>query len=73
MLAVLLVSPVVATVGLSLTIPLTMLADSLINPTQKFNPVYLIGAFLTLAGFIFVNTTSADDLIPRCCAVRFCS
>ncbi len=66
-LAVLLASPVVATVGLSLTIPLTMLADSLINPTEHFNALYLVGAALTLLGFVFVNTTSAQQLVPRCC------
>ncbi len=69
-LAVLLVSPVVATVGLSLTIPLAMLADSLLNPAERFNALYVVGAALTLLGFVFVNTTSARQLVPRCCSSR---
>jgi solute carrier family 35 protein F5 len=61
-LALLLVSPVVATVGLSLTIPLTLIADSVINPSMHFSVLYIVGALFTILGFILVNTSSFHQL-----------
>jgi hypothetical protein len=45
-----------------------MIADSLINPALHFRALYVVGAVVTLLGFLFVNTASARDLVPRCCA-----
>ncbi len=61
-LALLLVSPVVATVALSLTIPLSLIADSIINPTMHFSVFYIVGAVLTIFGFVLVNTSSMREL-----------
>ena len=60
-LAVLLASPVIATVGLSLTIPLSMIADSILH-TETFSAMYIVGAILTLMGFVFVNTTDLSEV-----------
>lgn len=62
-LAVLLVSPVVATAGLSLTIPLSMIADLILHH-QAFNALYIVGAALTAIGFLFVNTNPVELLRP---------
>lgn len=60
-LAVLLVSPVVATAGLALTIPLSMLADVALHG-QAFHALYVVGAVLTILGFILVNVSPAEVL-----------
>jgi len=69
-LALLLVSPVVATVALSMTIPLTLIADSIINPDLHFSFVYIIGAVVTIMGFVFVNTTSLNELTCGKCGKK---
>jgi solute carrier family 35, member F5 len=55
LLSVLLTSPVVATLGLSLTIPVSMVCDFIIHGTN-FDFVYILGSVLVLIGFIVVNT-----------------
>ena len=62
-LAVLLVSPVVATAGLSLTIPLSMIADMVLH-AQAFHALYILGAALTFIGFLFVNVDPLELLRP---------
>ena len=62
MLSVLLTSPVVATLGLSLTIPGSMLADFVIHQS-RFSWLYVLGSILVLMGFVVVNT---DEYISRC-------
>ena len=52
--AVFLTSPTVATVGLSLTIPLGMVSDMFFHG-DRFTIVYVMGAVLVLAGFILIN------------------
>lgn len=52
--AVLLTSPLVATVGLSLTIPLAMLTDIVLKG-KSFTWLYLLGSALVVGGFLLVN------------------
>jgi solute carrier family 35 protein F5 len=63
--AVLLTSPLIATLTLTLTIPLAMLVDVVFH-SKAFAPVYFIGSATVFAGFVLVNRThskkmSADD------------
>ena len=53
--SVLLTTPTVATVGLSLTIPLAILADVIIGYDGDINTFTLLGAGLVLIGFIVIN------------------
>lgn len=55
--SVLLLTPLISTLGLSLTIPCSMLAQALLFE-DAFSPWYLLGAGLTFAGFILVNLDS---------------
>lgn len=57
LLSVLLTSPVVATLGLSLTIPGSMVADAIIH-SSTFAPLYVMGSVLVLVGFVIVNGDS---------------
>jgi len=53
--AVLMVSPVIATVGLSLTIPVAMISDMIIKRAH-FPTVYIFGSIFVAIGFVTVNT-----------------
>ncbi len=53
--SVVLTSPVVSTVGLSLTIPFAMLSDVVLGKAKSFSAAYLLGCFLVLVGFFLVN------------------
>jgi solute carrier family 35, member F5 len=53
--SVILTSPLVATLGLSLTTPLAMVADFFIHKSS-FSPMYITGAVLVVLGF---STSSA--------------
>lgn len=52
--AVLLTSPIVVTVGLSTTIPLSLIGQILLN-SQHASFVYWLGAGVVLLSFFFVN------------------
>ncbi|KAI9713053.1 MAG: hypothetical protein M1820_001038 [Bogoriella megaspora] len=52
--AVLLTSPLVITVGLSMTIPLSLVGQMVLN-NQMSSAVYWIGAAVVLLSFIFIN------------------
>ena len=54
MLSVLWTSPVVATLGLTLTIPFSMIADVIIHQST-FSLMYISGSILVLFGFVVVN------------------
>jgi solute carrier family 35 protein F5 len=54
LLAVLLLSPVIATVGLSMTIPVAMISDMIIQSTS-FSGIYILGSILVAIGFVVVN------------------
>lgn len=56
--AVVLTSPTVATIGMSVTIPLAMASDFLLGK-QAPTPVSLGGASLVVVGFVLVNIPSA--------------
>eukprot|EP00928_Gymnodinium_smaydae_P072504 TRINITY_DN55856_c0_g1_i1.p1 TRINITY_DN55856_c0_g1~~TRINITY_DN55856_c0_g1_i1.p1 ORF type:complete len:398 (+),score=49.29 TRINITY_DN55856_c0_g1_i1:43-1194(+) len=59
-----LTSPLVATLGLSLTIPLGMLSDFLIR-SKSFSTLYVVGALLVLAGFVLGSL--ADYIGEKLC------
>jgi len=60
--SVLLTSPLVATCGLSLTIPVAMVAD-LVLRGQAFGAVYLAGSICVVGGFVLVAV--ADSLAAK--------
>lgn len=61
--AVLLTSPLVVTVGLSLTIPLSLVGQMLLNG-QYSSIWYWLGAFVVVLSFIFVNHESQSAAPP---------
>jgi len=58
--AVLLTSPIVVTVGLSTTIPLSLIGQILLN-SQHASFVYWLGAGVVLLSFFFVNHEEAKE------------
>lgn len=58
--AVLLTSPIVVTVGLSTTIPLSLIGQLLLNH-QTSPAIYWLGACVVVLSFIFVNHEEAQD------------
>lgn len=62
--AMLLLSPLVVTVGLSLTIPISLVGQMIIN-SQNSSASYWIGALIVLLSFLFVHYESkVDESIP---------
>jgi solute carrier family 35 protein F5 len=61
--SILLLSPVISTVGLSLSIPVAMIADMLIKGAT-FPPLYILGSVLVAIGFVIVN--SAGYIKDKC-------
>lgn len=62
--AVVLTSPTVATIGVSITIPLALVSDFLLHGTS---PTWLSGggAFLVICGFTLVNITKEMEVDIR--------
>ncbi|KAL9096967.1 MAG: hypothetical protein Q9165_000931 [Trypethelium subeluteriae] len=58
--AMLLTSPLVVTVGLSMTIPLTLIGQMILN-SQTSSLLYWFGAAIVLLSFIFINQESAEE------------
>jgi solute carrier family 35 protein F5 len=58
--AVLLTSPIVVTVGLSTTIPLSLIGQLIIN-NQTSPAIYWLGACVVVLSFLFVNHEEAAD------------
>ncbi|KAL8793935.1 MAG: hypothetical protein Q9195_003448 [Heterodermia aff. obscurata] len=58
--AMLLTSPLVVTVGLSLTIPLSLIGQIFLN-SQTSSGIYWFGALVVLLSFIFINHESRDQ------------
>ena len=56
----LLTSPLVVTVGLSLTIPLSLVGQ-MIEYSQNSSVSYWIGAFIVLLSFVIVNHESSQE------------
>jgi solute carrier family 35 protein F5 len=59
--SVLLTSPLIASLGLALTIPLAILVDWLLHDLQ-FTAVYFIGGICVVFGFILVNIVHSNTL-----------
>lgn len=57
--AMLLTTPLVVTVGLSLTIPLSLIGE-MIQYAQYSSWLYWVGAGIVLLSFLFVNHESAE-------------
>ena len=58
--AMLLTTPLVVTVGLSLTIPLSLIGE-MIQYSQYSSVVYWIGAAVVFVSFLFINHESHED------------
>jgi solute carrier family 35, member F5 len=54
LIGVILTSPLVTTIGMSLTVPLAMISDALFNGS-RFSPVYIGGSLLVVVAFLIVN------------------
>ena len=64
--SVLLTSPTVATVGLTLTIPMAIVVDLLLgNRSSVSSPLPLVGAALVVAGFVIVNVGCTGGCVRR--------
>ncbi|KAI9671471.1 MAG: hypothetical protein M1831_004380 [Alyxoria varia] len=62
--AVLLTSPLVVTVGLTLTIPLSLVGQMIIN-SQYSSPLYWVGAAIIIFSFVFISHTTKDADTPE--------
>ena len=60
--AVLFTSPIVVTVGLSMTIPLSLIGQIVLN-SQTTDLVYWIGACVVVLSFLFVNNEEKKELV----------
>lgn len=58
--AMLLTTPLVVTVGISLTIPLSLVGE-MIQYSQYSSWVYWVGAGIVLLSFVFVNHESHEE------------
>ncbi len=58
--ATLLTSPLVVSVGLSLTIPLSLIGQMLLD-SQYSSLVYWVGAGIVFLSFVFINHESKED------------
>lgn len=70
--AIILTSPTVATVGLSLTIPFSFLADALIQGTVSVTAMEVFGSVLVMLGFILVNA-GYDTRCTACVVATDCA
>lgn len=62
--AMLLTTPLVVTVGLSLTIPLSLIGE-MIQYEQYSSWIYWIGAGIVFLSFLFVNHESKEEEAPK--------
>lgn len=67
-LAMLKTTPVVVTIGLSLTIPLAVIGDALINVSASGQAT--VGACLVLFSFVILGLDSAKSRLPNNNALR---
>jgi solute carrier family 35 protein F5 len=58
--AVLLTSPIVVTVGLSMTIPLSLIGQIVLND-QKASALYWVGAVAVVLSFVFVSEEEKEE------------
>lgn len=62
--AMLLTSPLVVTVGLSLTIPLSLIGQMVLD-AQYSSFTYWIGAGIVFLSFLFINHESREDALSK--------
>lgn len=62
--AVVLTTPTIATVGLSITIPMAFVADILFSTGVKITAMAIVGSVIVVVGFIVVNV-SPSELDPK--------
>lgn len=63
--AILMTSPIVVTVGLSMTIPLSLIGQMVLN-SQTASFLYWVGAIMVVVSFLFVNhEEKKDEEMPR--------
>jgi len=62
--SILLTSPLIASVGLCLTIPLALLADFLFSHVNE-SYLYILGAACVVVGFVLVNLRATQSLEPE--------
>lgn len=62
--SILLTSPLIASVGLCLTIPLALLADFLFSHVNE-SYLYILGAACVVVGFVLVNLKATQSLEPE--------
>lgn len=60
----LLTTPLVVTVGLSMTIPLSLVGQMWLND-QTSTGVYWVGALVVVGSFVFVNHESKEEEKPE--------
>ena len=58
--AILLTSPLVVTVGLSLSIPLSLVGQMIVN-SQTSSLLYWLGAVIVFLSFIYINHESEEE------------
>ena len=58
--AMLLTTPLIVTVGLSLTIPLSLIGE-MIQYAQYSSWIYWVGAAIVLVSFLFINHESQEE------------
>jgi solute carrier family 35 protein F5 len=56
----LLTTPLVVTVGLSMTIPLSLVGQMVLS-AQYSSALYWVGAFIVLLSFLFINHESKEE------------
>jgi solute carrier family 35, member F5 len=61
--AMLLTSPLIVTVGISMTIPLALLGQMIIQ-SQYSSALYWVGAVVVLGSFVFINYESKTEATP---------
>lgn len=61
--AMLLTTPLVTTVGLSLTIPLSLIGQMILSH-QYSSALYWVGALIVLLSFLFINHESKEEVEP---------
>jgi len=62
--AMLLTTPLLVTVGLSMTIPLSLIGQMIISK-QYSSALYWVGAVIVLLSFLFINHESKDEDDPQ--------
>ncbi|PMD41427.1 hypothetical protein L207DRAFT_324526 [Hyaloscypha variabilis F] len=61
--AMLLTTPLVVSVGLTMTIPLSLIAQMILN-SQYSSALYWVGAFIVLLSFLFINHEAREEDEP---------